>query len=303
MKSKMTTKEIIIVLCFACAGISRAKAPQFNGVKAFDYLTAQCEFGPRTPGSAAHEKCLDYLVGALKLSADQVLTQRFMFSFGSPKQSAAAANVIARFQPAKENRLLLCAHWDSRPWADNDPDPKNHEKPVLGANDGASGVAVLLHIAELLKRQPTEPGIDIVLFDAEDAGDHYQDRTWAQGAEAFARDYARSFNPRYAILLDMVGDADLKIYQDQYSVMYSRPVVDKIWNKAAELGIYEFITHVGYAVYDDHVPLLRAGIQSVDIIDFNYSYWHTVNDTPENCSAASLEKVGRVVAGVIYDEK
>ena len=299
----MNKSKIIILLLFAHVCASAGAAPKFNGETAFGFLTAQCEFGPRTPGSAAHDKCLDYLVQTLNKSADQVFTQRFMFSFGSPKQSATAANVIARFQPEKKDRILLCAHWDSRPWADNDPDPENHNKPVLGANDGASGVAVLLHIAELLKKQPTSPGIDIVLFDAEDAGDHYQDQTWALGAEAFAREYARSFKPRYAILLDMIGDADLNIYQDQYSVMYSRPVVDKIWNKAAELGIYEFIADVGYAVYDDHVPLLRAGIQSVDIIDFNYTYWHTINDTPENCSAASLEKVGRVVVGVIYDEK
>ena len=299
----MKTILMSIFLLFGLVGFSSAETPGFSGDKAFGYLTAQCDFGPRTPGSAAHDNCLDYLVQTLNKSADQVFTQQFMFSFGSPKQSAAAANVIARFQPAKKDRILLCAHWDSRPWADNDPDPENHGKPVLGANDGASGVAVLLHIAELLKAQSTQLGIDIVLFDAEDAGDHYQDQTWAQGAAAFARDYARSFNPRYAILLDMIGDADLNIYKDQYSVMYSRPVVDKIWNKAAELGIYEFIADVGYAVYDDHVPLLRAGIQSVDIIDFNYTYWHTVNDVPKNCSAASLEKVGRVVAGVIYDEK
>lgn len=297
---KFIAAIFVLFLSFASG---MANTPVFNGKSAFKYLLQQCDFGPRTPGSPGHAQCLEYLVSTLKKSADVVTTQQFMFSFGAPRQSAAGTNIIARFQPAKKDRILLCAHWDTRPWADNDPDPANHQKPVLGANDGASGVAVLLYIAELLQKQPTSMGIDIVLFDAEDAGDHYQEHTWAQGSQAFAQEYARSFNPRYAILLDMIGDADLNIYQDQYSVMYSRPLVDKIWNKAADLGIYEFIANVGYAVFDDHVPLLRAGIQSVDIIDFNYKYWHTVNDTPEHCSAASLEKVGKVVTNIIYDEK
>jgi glutaminyl-peptide cyclotransferase len=299
----MRLQIILYLVLFVKFGISQDMAAQFSGEQAFGYLQAQCDFGPRTPGSTGHDQCLKYLTDELEKRADVVTLQNFMFSYGSPKIAASASNVIARFQPAKKDRILLCAHWDTRPWADSDPDPANHKKPVLGANDGASGVAVLLHIADLLQKQSTTLGIDIVLFDAEDAGDHYQETTWAQGSEAFAREYARLFNPRFAILLDMIGDSDLDIYQDQYSVMYSRPLVDKIWNKAAELGIYEFIADVGYAVYDDHVPLLRAGIQTVDIIDFNSKYWHTVNDTPEHCSAASLEKVGKVVTSIIYDEK
>ncbi len=297
-------KKLIPIVLFIFVKISFSQTmPAFEGDKAFRYLQKQCDFGPRTPGSTGHRQCLDYLTTTLQQYADQVTVQQFMFSFGKPKRTMTAGNVIARFQPQKRDRILLCAHWDTRPWADNDPDPANRQKPVLGANDGASGVAVLLHIAELLAKQPTTLGIDIVLFDAEDAGDHYQDRTWAQGAEAFAREYARSFNPRYAILLDMIGDADLNIYREQYSVMYAKPIVDKIWNKAAEFGIYEFVADVGYAVYDDHVPLLRAGIQCADIIDFDYTYWHTINDTPGQCSAKSLEKVGRVVTAVIYEEK
>jgi len=301
MENTLKNRMIFIVLC--ASGMLFSQTPQFDGERAFHYLQEQCAFGPRTPGSTGHQQCLDYLVSTVGKFADLTMTQQFIYSYGSPRQTTTGTNIIARFQPQKRDRILLCAHWDTRPWADEDPDPANHNKPVLGANDGASGVAVLLHLAELFRKQPPAPGIDILFFDAEDAGDHYQEHTWALGSEAFAREYARSFNPRYAILLDMIGDADLNISQERYSVIYARSLVDKIWNKAGELGIYEFNTDVGYAVYDDHIPLLRAGILCVDIIDFNYQYWHTIHDTPENCSAASLQKVGQVLTAVVYDEK
>ncbi|MBN1560597.1 M28 family peptidase [candidate division KSB1 bacterium] len=266
------------------------------------YLKAQCDFGPRNPGSAGHCQCREYLVAQLKKSAEFVTTQQFVFSFGSPRQSMTGYNIIGRFRLAVRDRVLLCAHWDTRPWADEDPDAAHHQMPVLGANDGASGVAVLLHMAELIATTPPAVGVDIVFFDAEDAGTHQENRTWALGSAAFAREYAYSFNPRYAILLDMIGDAQLNIYQEAYSVEYARALVNRLWDKAAELGIDEFIPEMGYAVYDDHIPLLQAGIQSVDIIDFDYKYWHTLADTPDKCSAASLEKVGRVVTAVIYEE-
>jgi len=283
-------------------GTPNQAAPTFDGERAFYFLEKQCEFGPRAPGSPGHKKCLDYLVKTLEQHADEVTTQQFMFSFGRPQRTVTATNVISRFQPTKSKRILLCAHWDTRPWADSDPNPENHDKPILGANDGASGVAVLLHLAELIAADPPNVGIDIVLFDAEDAGMQGQDQTWARGSAAFAREYSSSMAPNYAILLDMIGDDDLEIYQEEFSVTYARPVVDLIWNKAANLGISEFIPTVGYAVYDDHVPLLQAGIQCADVIDFNYPEWHTMEDTPEACSAASLDKVGRVMTAIIYDE-
>lgn len=266
------------------------------------FLQAQCDIGPRFPGSPGQIECRDYLVNELRKNADEVKTQSFSLSYGPQSTSAVGYNVIGRFQPQVRDRILLCAHWDTRPWADEDPNPANHQTPVIGANDGASGVAVLLHLAELFAKTPPRVGIDIVFFDAEDAGAHNRNETWALGSAAFAREYAYTFNPRYAILLDMIGDADLNIYQEVYSVRYARLIVDKVWNKAAELGFTAFIPQVGYAVYDDHVPLLQAGIQAIDIIDFDYPYWHTVEDTPDKCSAASLEKIGRVIAGVIYSE-
>ena len=275
--------------------------PSFDGERAFEYLVKQCDFGPRNPGSAGHQQCKSYLMEVLKQHADQVTVQTFMFSFGKPAQTAIGYNIIARFSPETKNRAMLCAHWDTRPWADEDPDVSNHNKPVLGANDGASGVAVLLHMAELIAQVPPPIGIDIVLFDAEDAGRHNDTRSWAQGSSAFASQLTADL-PVYAILLDMIGDADLEIYQDAYSSQFAPQLMNRIWSKAAELGFHEFIPSVGYIVYDDHVPLLEAGIPSVDLIDFDYPYWHTIQDTPDKCSPESLEKVGRVVIEIIYSE-
>ena len=279
-----------------------SQTPKFDGERAFYFLEKQCDFGPRYAGTKGHVECRDFLVETLESLGAEVSTQAFMFSFGSPAKSATGYNIIARFQPQNTNRLLLCAHWDTRPWADSDPNPANHNKPVLGANDGASGVAVLLHLAELIVQQQPRVGIDIVFFDAEDAGEHYNNLSWAQGSRAFARQYSALFQPRFAILLDMIGDADLNIYQEAYSLQYAPALVERVWNKANELGVTEFIPQVGYAVYDDHIPLLESGIQCIDIIDFDYEYWHTIHDTPENCSAESLEKVGRVVTSLIYEE-
>ncbi|MDZ7723764.1 MAG: M28 family peptidase [candidate division KSB1 bacterium] len=276
--------------------------PDFSGTQAFEYLEKQCEFGPRVPGSKGHAECLNYFLEFMKQRADTVFTQDFMFSFGKPQRTVRAVNVISRFQPQTSDRVLLCAHWDTRPWADSDPDPSNHDKPVLGANDGASGVAVLMHLAELLSDFPVAIGVDIVFFDAEDAGQHEDTESWARGSAAFAKTYANRFAPRYGILLDMIGDADLTVYQEQYSVKYAGFLVDRIWNKAAELGMSAFIPQPEYAVYDDHIPLLQAGIPCVDIIDFYYPQWHTVNDTPEYCSPYSLEQVGKVVTAILYEE-
>ncbi len=294
--------SLFLIILFSLTATTNQAAPTFDGERAFYFLEKQCEFGPRAPGLPGHKKCLDYLVETLKKHADEVTTQQFMFSFGQPQRTVTATNVISRFQPFKSKRILLCAHWDTRPWADSDPNPENHDRPILGANDGASGVAVLLHLAELIAADPPDVGIDIVLFDAEDAGMQGQDRTWARGSAAFAREFGSRMAPNYAILLDMIGDNDLKIYQEEFSVVYARQVVDLIWDKAAALGVSEFIPTVGYAVYDDHVPLLQAGIQCANVIDFNYPEWHTMKDTPEACSATSLGKVGRVITAVIYDE-
>ena len=293
---------VAVISAGLALGCSAQNPPPFDGAKAFALLQKQCDFGPRVPGSAAHRNCRDYLITALRGYAAQVTTQEFIHTFGRPPQSAKATNIIANFQPEKGERILLCAHWDSRPWADQDPDPANHSKPILGANDGASGVAVLLEIARLIHQKPPRCGVDIVLFDAEDQGLEGAESSYARGSQHFARTVVPTFRPRFGILLDLVGDANLNIYPEHYSLSYARPVVEKVWNAAAALGVTEFIPQPGYAVYDDHVPLLQRGIPCIDIIDFDYPSWHTLADTPDKCSSASLEKVGRVVLQVLYAE-
>jgi glutaminyl-peptide cyclotransferase len=299
--------RLALVAVLAVAGVincqSRDPVPVFDGQKAFSQLLKQCEYGPRNPGSAGYKKCRDYLVRSMQLYAEQTMLHTFPLQFGDPRQTVEATNIIARFQPQKQQRLLLCAHWDTRPWADMDPVPQNHHLPILGANDGASGVAVLLEIARLLHLAKPSLGVDLVLFDGEDVGQSHLPESYARGSAAFAHTHAGGFQPRFAILLDMVGDRNLEIYYESYSLQSAPQVVHKIWQKAQALGISEFVPREGYAVYDDHLPLLRAGIPCIDIIDFDYPPWHTLEDIPANCSAASLEKVGRVLTAVIYGER
>lgn len=291
---------IVVVTAISC----RAQAvPSFGGQQAFELLKKQVDFGPRVPGSEGHQKCKAFLVSTLKRYADEVTTQPFMLSYGIPPRSVTCENIIARFQPGLKSRVLLCAHWDTRPWADSDPNPQNRTKPVLGANDGASGVAVLLEIARLIHSQKPTVGVDIVLFDGEDAGHSGEDRSYARGSQAYAKQYGFLYNYKWATLLDMVGDKNLTIFKEAYSVQYAPHVVNLVWNKARELGITEFRPMTGYAVFDDHVPLLEVGIPCIDIIDFDYPAWHTVNDTPDQCSPASLEKVGRVITHLLYETR
>ncbi len=299
--------RIFSCLSFLLAGAlqcqSPVRQPVFDGDKAFVQLQKQCDFGPRAPGTAGWRNCRDYLIRTLQTYADQTLQHSFALEFGRPRRTVEAINIIARFQPQKEQRLLLCAHWDTRPWADMDPLPQNRQTPILGANDGASGVAVLLELARLLHAHKPALGVDLVLFDGEDSGESHSPESYARGSAAFARDWGSRLHPRFAILLDMIGDKDLQIFYEAHSLQYAPQIVHKVWQQARLLGVNEFIAQEGYAVYDDHVPLLAAGIPCIDIIDFDYPYWHTLQDIPANCSKQSLEKVGRVITAIVYGEK
>ncbi len=293
---------VFLALAIHCAA---RQLPVFDGQSAYNFLLKQCEFGPRASGTAGHQHCQDYLIQTLRTYADEVSTQPFLLTYKTPKgepRSAQASNIIANFQPNIGNRILLCAHWDTRPWAERDPNPANHDKPILGANDGASGVAVLLEMARILAQNKPAVGVDIILFDGEDAGQEGEERSYARGAAAFAAQADPHYRPRLGILLDMIGDANLTIYKEAHSTQFAPAIVEKVWNKAEELGIGEFIPQIGYAIFDDHLPLLEAGIPCIDLIDFDYPHWHTLQDTPDKCSAASLEKIGRLLVALIYGE-
>jgi hypothetical protein len=272
-------------------------APEFDGRSAFEYLERQCDFGPRPPGSPAHEETLSWLNSELERLADEVAVQRF--SAVADTGLVELSNIIASFRPLERDRVLLGAHWDTRAVAEKDPDPANRAAPILGANDGASGVAVLLELARMMSERPPALGVDIVLFDGEDGGDGGGLADWCVGSTYYASRMG-DYCPGYAVVVDMVGDRDLAIPREPNSVFASVEHVDRVWDAARRVGSTAFVDRSGTAVYDDHVPLIRAGVPAVLIIDFSYRYWHTLEDTPDKCSPESLEQVGRVLASLVY---
>jgi glutaminyl-peptide cyclotransferase len=279
---------------------------KFDGKRSYGYLRDICALGNRKTGSEGMAKQQKLLEDHFKKLGVEVEYQKFMMMDPLTRKQVPVANMIVRFFPKRKERILMCAHYDTRPFPDEDPVPRNKREGLfLGANDGASGVAVLMELANHVNSLPDRYGLDFVLFDAEELiygrrGDYFI------GSKHFATEYAkgdRNFEYVAGVLLDMVGDAKLSIFQEQHSVAFenTRPIVQGIWSTAARLGVTEFIPRVGYDVQDDHLPLNRiANIPTVDIIDFHYpdytnSYWHTTNDTPGRCSADSLGKVGTVM--------
>ena len=269
----------------------------FDARRAFDLLEKQCAFGPRPPGSAAHRETQNFLFTELQKYANSVALQPHQYK--TKTATLHLNNILAEFGPLTgAETLLLAAHWDTRPFADRDPKPENRDKPILGANDGASGVAVLLEIARVLKEHPPPRRVVIVLFDGEDYGRSVEDMFI--GSRFFARNLGK-WKPDYGILLDMIGDKDLALPIERYSWNANRGYTEAIWQRAATLGLAPFQSRLGDAIMDDHIPLIEVGIPMVNIIDFTYPYWHTIEDTVDKCSPKSLEVVARLVISIIYD--
>ena len=250
---------------------------EFNGERAYQDVLAQVALGPRVPDSQAHEEVIVYIQNELKKAGwNSEVRQSDWNSFG-------IRNIVAH-RSNSDAAIILGAHYDSRLLADQDPGPGG-SKPVPGANDGASGVAILLELARTLPNN-TVP-IWLVFFDAEDNGG-LDGRAWIMGSKAFVE--GLDFTPRMAIIVDMVGDSDLNIYYERNS---SSTLTNEIWTQAARLGYQDyFIPEPKYSMIDDHTPFLNAGIPAVDIIDFDYPYWHTSQDTPDKVSSNSLKVVG-----------
>ena len=300
MENKILT-TFILAFTLLISSCQSQVIPEFDQDNAFNFLKQQCEFGARVPGTENHKKCKDYLIETLRKYADRVTQQPFQTRIKPDEKLITCYNIIGNFYLENSKRLLLCAHWDTRPWADQDPNPANHNTPVIGANDGASGVAVLLEIARIIHILKPKYGVDIVFFDAEDFGSYGKNESWAQGSKHFAKTLSRNYHPEFGILLDLIGDSDQQLYIERNSYQYAQEIVDRVWNKADEMGIIEFIPEIKHDVYDDHLNLLQAGIQCIDIIDFDYTYWHTTNDTPDKCSPQSLGNVGRVLVELLYN--
>ena len=303
----MKKNILIAIFLVGCSSdISEKNIPTFNQKMAYQHLLDQCSYGPRNPGSEGHQEFSKYLEEYLSSLSKNVIIQEFSYTEHLTTKKRKGKNLIAQFNLESEERLLLGAHWDTRSLSDEDPDEEKRSLPVLGANDGASGTAVLMELASIFSKNNPPIGIDIVFFDAEDVGINGKPYTFAMGSEYFSKNLPIE-KPNFAIIVDMVGDKSLKIPIERFSYQVNPEMVKEIWSLANDLGLNAFEYRVGYEIYDDHVPLWEnAQIPAIDIIDFDYpnlfyNYWHTQKDIPENCSPQSLYQVGTLLLNYIYD--
>ncbi|HZV11919.1 MAG TPA: M28 family peptidase [Candidatus Kapabacteria bacterium] len=283
--------------------------PSFDGDAAFRYLVRQVDFGSRAPMTAAHDSCLAYLTQELSQYTSNVALQQFTVP-GYNGVQLNLTNVIASFNPKATQRVMLCAHWDSRPRADEEKDTALQSKAIPGANDGASGVGVLLELARIFKDNPPPMGVDIILFDGEDYGKETDIDNYCLGSSYFAGHLPAGFHPECGVLLDMVGDKDAIFRKEETSMRYANDICNEIWGAAQMVHATTFVNAPGDGITDDHVPLNAVGIPTVDIIDAELvgnrgtnprrKYWHTLRDTPDQCSPATLHDVGATLLEFLY---
>jgi len=293
-------------------------SPDFDADSAYSFIDKQVSFGPRVPNTPQHVACGDYLVGELKrFGADLKEQKAVLTAYNGTKLNAR--NIIASYGLDKKNRILLFAHWDTRPYADHDSNPDNHNKPILGANDAGSGVGVLLEVARIIQSQTPEVGVDIIFFDAEDYGaPHFLENQpegewWCLGSQYWSKNpHVADYKAKFGILLDMVGAADATFYREYYSKRYAASIIEKVWSTARQLGYGRyFISKDGGGVTDDHVPVNEnMRIPSIDIIDYKldanhgfFPQWHTVKDDMSIINKETLKAVGQTILEVIYKEK
>jgi len=298
--------------------------PSFNADSAYAFTKAQCDFGPRDMNTRGHDLCGEWIVSKFKEYGCKVTTQTATL-VGYDGTKLRSRNIMASINPEATTRILLCAHWDSRPWADNDPDSVNWRKPILAANDAASGVAVMLELARIIGKSKDEKafnkqlGIDFVCFDAEDWGTpQWADvadnaDSWALGAQYWSKNLPQGYEARYGILLDMVGGVGAKFYREGMSMQYAPEIVKKVWRAAREVGFGSYFPKEdGGVITDDHVPVNQfAKIPTIDIIPYyadcqQSSFgptWHTLADNMENIDKNTLKAVGQTLVQVIYKEK
>ena len=288
--------------------------PDFDKDSAYCFVEQQVKFGPRVPNSKAHKACGQFLISTLKRYADTVLSQPLTVKAYNGTV-LHGQNIIGVFKPDARKRVLLAAHWDSRPYADHDPNPDNRRTPI----DGASGVGVLLEIARQLQMKSPQIGVDIIFFDLEDYGEPddersiYEGENWCLGSQTWAKNpHVQNYRAMYGILLDMVGGKNAQFTKEGTSRYYAPDIVEKVWNRANALGFSSyFINKETNPITDDHLYINEIrNIPTIDIIEWNsnsgtgfYKYWHTLNDNLENIDKETLFVVGNVVLSVVYGEK
>jgi len=276
----------------------QAKAVAFDGKRAMSYLEAICDIGPRMSGTAGMKRQQELIQKHFEDLGAKVAMQEFSARQNSQRRSVPMANMIVSFHPERQRRVILCSHYDTRPIADQEPDPRKWRETFVSANDGGSGVALLMELGHHVKDLKTNVGVDFVFFDGEEyIFDRDRDKYFF-GSEHFAQTWKKS-KPRVdyaaAILLDMVGGKNARFPAEGYSFARATKLVREIWGLAGELGCQAFKDQVGQRVQDDHLALLNAGIPAIDIIDFEYAHWHRLSDVPANCSPQSMEQVARVL--------
>ena len=290
-----------IMTLAACGASGPPPAKEFDGARAMQYVTTQVAFGPRVPGLPGHAAMARWLDSTLHQRADSVTLQRWWHRTAGG-DSIAMTNVLAQFNLKATQRVLYVAHWDTRPRADNDPDPKNKNTPIPGADDGGSGVAILLGVADALKKLPPDVGVDLLFVDGEDYGSFGPPRVDVLiGAAYYARNPLVSERPLFAVLWDMVGHQNARFNIESNSQIAASDVAERVWGTASALGYGNIFsrTYTG-GITDDHIPLIDAGIRAIDVIDIgNYPYWHTIADTPDKESVQSFEAVGNTAVAVI----
>ncbi len=286
----------ILILATAAAG----EIPEFSADRAWSHLLAQCEMGPRNPGSEGHAACGEWIAETLKDLGYQVEIHSFSMPDPYSDGQLDLTNYRAWRAGPTEAPLVFAAHWDTRPRADLEKDESLQARPILGANDGASGVAVLMELARLCTETPPPLPVEFLFFDGEDYGLAGHREHYLLGSKRFLRDHP-GYRPRLLVLLDMVGGRKMSIPMEPFSMEAAPGQLRRIFDLAADMGLPAFIPERGPAVWDDHIPFIQRGIPAVDLVDLRFEEWHTLADTPEACSPESLAQVGLLCARMIFE--
>ncbi|MFH1278665.1 MAG: M28 family peptidase [Candidatus Eisenbacteria bacterium] len=297
----------LAALLIAGAAACDAEAPTAAGIPAFDggealrLIETQVAFGPRVPGTEAHGAMAEWLEGELETRGAKVSIRPFGGVSALTGEALSGTNLIASYRTDLDERIFFGAHWDSRALADRDPDPLRRGEPVMGANDGASGVAVLLVLAEMMRRDPPPVGVDLLLFDLEDQGESGSEEGYCLGSRALAAGAAiTGFRPEYGVVIDMVGHRDLTIYRERASLQCCARLVEKVHDTGARISPERFPEAGLVELYDDHVPWIEAGIPAIVLAGTGFPEWHTTADRPGICDAASLGAVGELLAHLVW---